>query len=434
MIKILIPSRTKDLYTDTVDSLRLLEGCGWWTPGDPTLGHHSQDWALLSLRFELHLLAHAFLHDCGDPERLHCGHRALADGWKPWRVGSSPKVSHEFTWQVWDLSGSYPFLLQQVGDPRPISSFRLLLVMFAFNSKLRGSFFWFSVKPCETATKNGMMAAKVLQEGLAAQELWSRDSGGVSRSRQWHGGHLPAQSAGPSSMLVDLGSRNGVSWVPLYLQYIAVQLKYIILSTHPNLDMLFPAWYCSYKVGVDRTMKSKLSSKLENPTWPLNLAQNTLSHSQSPSIIQSFDSQVLESTLAPEQEGNVWLSVGFQSEVSSGSHWTVTWITWTFKNWPRDPGYFCQTHRRSSSRALATTWCRPTHIGWHWLVESLESWVFFLGGWWFKRTDRSFVVSGSNLLERSQPHFQHCHYEILHNLRRDISWLPPVSLAWQHQG
>ncbi|CAK9077479.1 unnamed protein product [Durusdinium trenchii] len=27
------------------------------------------DWALLSLRFELHLLAHAFLHDCGDPER-----------------------------------------------------------------------------------------------------------------------------------------------------------------------------------------------------------------------------------------------------------------------------------------------------------------------------------------------------------------------------
>ena len=38
MIKILIPSRTKDLYTDTVDSHRLLEGCGWWTPGDPTLG------------------------------------------------------------------------------------------------------------------------------------------------------------------------------------------------------------------------------------------------------------------------------------------------------------------------------------------------------------------------------------------------------------
>ncbi|CAE7774672.1 unnamed protein product [Symbiodinium microadriaticum] len=28
-----------------------------------------EDWALLSLRFELHLLAHAFLHDCGDPER-----------------------------------------------------------------------------------------------------------------------------------------------------------------------------------------------------------------------------------------------------------------------------------------------------------------------------------------------------------------------------
>lgn len=28
-----------------------------------------QDWALLSLRFELHLLAHSFLHDCGDPER-----------------------------------------------------------------------------------------------------------------------------------------------------------------------------------------------------------------------------------------------------------------------------------------------------------------------------------------------------------------------------
>ena len=84
------------------------------------------------------------------------------------------------------------------------------------------------------------MAAKVLQEGLAAQELWSRDSGGVSRSRQWHGGDLSAQSAGPSSMLVDLGSRNGVSWVPLYLQYIAVQLKYISLST-PNPDILFPA-------------------------------------------------------------------------------------------------------------------------------------------------------------------------------------------------
>merc|ERR1719181_640900 len=28
-----------------------------------------EDWALLSLRFELHLLVHAFQHDCGDPER-----------------------------------------------------------------------------------------------------------------------------------------------------------------------------------------------------------------------------------------------------------------------------------------------------------------------------------------------------------------------------
>jgi len=29
-----------------------------------------EDWALLSLRFELHLLVHAFLHDCEDPDRV----------------------------------------------------------------------------------------------------------------------------------------------------------------------------------------------------------------------------------------------------------------------------------------------------------------------------------------------------------------------------
>ena len=38
--------------------------------GQRNNGCFRKDWALLSLRFELHLLAHAFLHDCGDPERL----------------------------------------------------------------------------------------------------------------------------------------------------------------------------------------------------------------------------------------------------------------------------------------------------------------------------------------------------------------------------
>eukprot|EP00933_Yihiella_yeosuensis_P039023 TRINITY_DN3296_c1_g1_i1.p1 TRINITY_DN3296_c1_g1~~TRINITY_DN3296_c1_g1_i1.p1 ORF type:complete len:963 (-),score=309.24 TRINITY_DN3296_c1_g1_i1:677-3565(-) len=42
------------------------------------LFHHFQfeDWALLSLRFEIHLLAHSFKHDCGDPERvgIHVDH------------------------------------------------------------------------------------------------------------------------------------------------------------------------------------------------------------------------------------------------------------------------------------------------------------------------------------------------------------------------
>eukprot|EP00931_Biecheleriopsis_adriatica_P023799 TRINITY_DN1495_c0_g1_i1.p1 TRINITY_DN1495_c0_g1~~TRINITY_DN1495_c0_g1_i1.p1 ORF type:complete len:912 (-),score=269.55 TRINITY_DN1495_c0_g1_i1:83-2509(-) len=38
--------------------------------GEPVFAAFAfEDWALLSLRFELHLLAHAFKHDCGDPER-----------------------------------------------------------------------------------------------------------------------------------------------------------------------------------------------------------------------------------------------------------------------------------------------------------------------------------------------------------------------------
>eukprot|EP00931_Biecheleriopsis_adriatica_P023800 TRINITY_DN1495_c0_g2_i1.p1 TRINITY_DN1495_c0_g2~~TRINITY_DN1495_c0_g2_i1.p1 ORF type:complete len:936 (-),score=282.25 TRINITY_DN1495_c0_g2_i1:58-2499(-) len=38
--------------------------------GEPIFASFAfEDWALLSLRFELHLLAHAFKHDCGDPER-----------------------------------------------------------------------------------------------------------------------------------------------------------------------------------------------------------------------------------------------------------------------------------------------------------------------------------------------------------------------------
>jgi len=38
--------------------------------GEPLFAHFTvEDWALLSLRFELHLLVHAFRHDCRNPER-----------------------------------------------------------------------------------------------------------------------------------------------------------------------------------------------------------------------------------------------------------------------------------------------------------------------------------------------------------------------------
>jgi len=39
--------------------------------GEPLFANFAfEDWALLSLRFELHLLVHAFRHDCDDPERV----------------------------------------------------------------------------------------------------------------------------------------------------------------------------------------------------------------------------------------------------------------------------------------------------------------------------------------------------------------------------
>merc|ERR1719203_2572546 len=48
--------------------------------GEPLFASFTfEDWALLSLRFELHLLVHAFKHDCNDSERtgIHPDHLAF---------------------------------------------------------------------------------------------------------------------------------------------------------------------------------------------------------------------------------------------------------------------------------------------------------------------------------------------------------------------
>lgn len=61
--------------------------------GEPLFSSFAfEDWAMLSLRFELHLLVHAFRHDCNDPERygIHPDHLAFYYN-KYYKKGLNPK-------------------------------------------------------------------------------------------------------------------------------------------------------------------------------------------------------------------------------------------------------------------------------------------------------------------------------------------------------
>mmetsp|Transcript_31905 Transcript_31905/g.94860 ORF Transcript_31905/g.94860 Transcript_31905/m.94860 type:complete len:882 (-) Transcript_31905:62-2707(-) len=61
--------------------------------GEPLFANFSfEDWALLSLRFELHMLVHAFKHDCGDAERTGFNTEHLAFYYnKYYKKGMNPK-------------------------------------------------------------------------------------------------------------------------------------------------------------------------------------------------------------------------------------------------------------------------------------------------------------------------------------------------------
>merc|ERR1719195_1002741 len=61
--------------------------------GEPLFSNFAfEDWALLSLRFELHLLVHSFMRDCNDPERtgVHPDHLAFYYN-KYYKKGLTPK-------------------------------------------------------------------------------------------------------------------------------------------------------------------------------------------------------------------------------------------------------------------------------------------------------------------------------------------------------
>lgn len=58
-----------ELDKEELDVFSVQDVCGL-NGGEPLFAHYTfEDWALLNLRFELHLLSHAFRHDCQDPER-----------------------------------------------------------------------------------------------------------------------------------------------------------------------------------------------------------------------------------------------------------------------------------------------------------------------------------------------------------------------------
>lgn len=72
-----LQSLEEELDNEEIDIFAVEDVCNYNGEGAPLFAHFTfEDWAMLSLRFELHLLSHAFRHDADDPERtgIHPDH------------------------------------------------------------------------------------------------------------------------------------------------------------------------------------------------------------------------------------------------------------------------------------------------------------------------------------------------------------------------
>jgi len=75
-----IQALEEELDREEVDIFGIENICDMDSEGTPLFSNFAfEDWALLSLRFELHLLVHSFRHDANDPERtgIHPEHLAF---------------------------------------------------------------------------------------------------------------------------------------------------------------------------------------------------------------------------------------------------------------------------------------------------------------------------------------------------------------------